>query len=147
MLPSCVGCVFFLMIRRPPRSTRTDTLFPYTTLFRSDVSEENERNVALHAETDEMRGLQGRLDEEHAGIGEHTNFVTMNATPSRQQSLAIEGLELVEFAAVEPSRDHFAIVGGDLGIAADDAVDLLDWLCGRARRGRRLARRGRLVPT
>src|SRR3546814_15742276 len=27
--------IFFLMIRRPPRSTRTDTLFPYTTLFRS----------------------------------------------------------------------------------------------------------------
>src|SRR3546814_17588662 len=26
---------FFLMRRRPPRSTRTDTLFPYTTLFRS----------------------------------------------------------------------------------------------------------------
>src|SRR3546814_13539194 len=36
---SCVSdirlCFFFLMIRRPPRSTRTDTLFPYTTLFRS----------------------------------------------------------------------------------------------------------------
>src|SRR3546814_10174914 len=33
----CVCVVFFvcLMIRRPPRSTRTDTLFPYTTLFRS----------------------------------------------------------------------------------------------------------------
>src|SRR3546814_17721037 len=29
---------FFLMIRRPPRSTRTDTLFPYTTLFRSHAS-------------------------------------------------------------------------------------------------------------
>src|SRR3546814_3912545 len=28
---------FFLMVRRPPRSTRTDTLFPYTTLFRSAV--------------------------------------------------------------------------------------------------------------
>src|SRR3546814_20796399 len=27
--------IFFLMIRRPPKSTRTDTLFPYTTLFRS----------------------------------------------------------------------------------------------------------------
>src|SRR3546814_11609866 len=27
--------LFFLMCRRPPRSTRTDTLFPYTTLFRS----------------------------------------------------------------------------------------------------------------
>src|SRR3546814_379713 len=29
---------FFLMIRRPPRSTRTDTLFPYTTLFRSQAA-------------------------------------------------------------------------------------------------------------
>src|SRR3546814_18536746 len=29
--------IFFLMIRRPPRSTRTDTLFPYTTLFRSQA--------------------------------------------------------------------------------------------------------------
>src|SRR3546814_5503696 len=34
---SCPYCTiyFLLMIRRPPRSTRTDTLFPYTTLFRS----------------------------------------------------------------------------------------------------------------
>src|SRR3546814_13956552 len=32
---TCVFYFFFLMIRRPPRSTRTDTLFPYTTLFRS----------------------------------------------------------------------------------------------------------------
>src|SRR3546814_11262287 len=32
----CMQCLcLFLMIRRPPRSTRTDTLFPYTTLFRS----------------------------------------------------------------------------------------------------------------
>src|SRR3546814_15414294 len=40
----CVLCCsfyvfFFLMIRRPPRSTRTDTLFPYTTLFRSERSQ------------------------------------------------------------------------------------------------------------
>src|SRR3546814_17773478 len=35
--PAPLSCClfFFLMIRRPPRSTRTDTLFPYTTLFRS----------------------------------------------------------------------------------------------------------------
>src|SRR3546814_15592019 len=32
---------FFLMIRRPPRSTRTDTLFPYTTLFRSSSAFED----------------------------------------------------------------------------------------------------------
>src|SRR3546814_11762355 len=43
MLFICVyiGCrasmMFFLMIRRPPRSTRTDTLVPYTTLFRSSL--------------------------------------------------------------------------------------------------------------
>src|SRR3546814_14250995 len=36
MLSDCdLFSFFFLMIRRPPRSTRTDTLFPYTTLFRS----------------------------------------------------------------------------------------------------------------
>src|SRR3546814_17305509 len=36
MLNLFILCLFlFLMIRRPPRSTRTDTLFPYTTLFRS----------------------------------------------------------------------------------------------------------------
>src|SRR3546814_18323546 len=34
---SCI--FFFLMIRRPPRSTRTDTLFPYTTLFRSRIEQ------------------------------------------------------------------------------------------------------------
>src|SRR3546814_14788428 len=33
------------MVRRPPRSTRTDTLFPYTTLFRS-VGEESAMNIA-----------------------------------------------------------------------------------------------------
>src|SRR3546814_13490558 len=36
---SSVQLFFFLMIRRPPRSTRTDTLFPYTTLFRSHCAE------------------------------------------------------------------------------------------------------------
>src|SRR3546814_3357516 len=42
---------FFLMIRRPPRSTRTDTLFPYTTLFRSvntNISSLNaQKNLAM----------------------------------------------------------------------------------------------------
>src|SRR3546814_12555762 len=38
---------FFLMIRRPPRSTRTDTLFPYTTLFRS-LAGPQPHDVDLH---------------------------------------------------------------------------------------------------
>src|SRR3546814_1909364 len=38
---------FFLMIRRPPRSTRTDTLFPYTTLFRSRSRRDREGTAAV----------------------------------------------------------------------------------------------------
>src|SRR3546814_4174764 len=45
-------CVFFFfMIRRPPRSTRTDTLFPYTTLFRS-------RHFPWRAQSTEGQRLQ-----------------------------------------------------------------------------------------
>src|SRR3546814_7419318 len=42
----CAVCVFFVSLRRPPRSTRTDTLFPYTTLFRSLY---DEFRVAVHS--------------------------------------------------------------------------------------------------
>src|SRR3546814_320307 len=40
---------FFLMIRRPPRSTRTDTLFPYTTLFRSALGPSGVGDIFLDA--------------------------------------------------------------------------------------------------
>src|SRR3546814_20913815 len=43
---------FYLMIRRPPRSTRTDTLFPYTTLFRSGLR----RGSAHHQQQRPPRG-------------------------------------------------------------------------------------------
>src|SRR3546814_14307276 len=46
---------FFLMNRRPPRSTRTDTLFPYTTLFRS-TSHVVRASIAKRAE---MYGMAG----------------------------------------------------------------------------------------
>src|SRR3546814_2652613 len=62
MFAVCV-CIFFLMIRRPPRSTRTDTLFPYTTLFRSTV------NCGVSLVVDPAaRGLDNRLDQ---GCGVH----------------------------------------------------------------------------
>src|SRR3546814_5947050 len=41
--PVCALLLFFFMIRRPPRSTRTDTLFPYTTLFRSHTRRDRRR--------------------------------------------------------------------------------------------------------
>src|SRR3546814_11410161 len=37
----------FLRIRRPPRATRTDTLFPYTTLFRSDKAKAAQPIIAV----------------------------------------------------------------------------------------------------
>src|SRR3546814_20978969 len=60
--------VFFLMIRRPPRSTPTDTLFPYTTLFRSPEGQSGGglprfRGAATRREAAwgvKSRGRQGR---------------------------------------------------------------------------------------
>src|SRR3546814_9872786 len=47
------------MIRRPPRSTRTDTLFPYTTLFRSVVRHRHQRrNVELGQQLAQLFGIR-----------------------------------------------------------------------------------------
>src|SRR3546814_12814057 len=51
-----VSILFFLIIRRPPRSTRTDTLFPYTTLFRS-LTEVGDRQPRLEVEQQSLRRL------------------------------------------------------------------------------------------
>src|SRR3546814_15075594 len=78
------------MIRRPPRSTRTDTLFPYTTLFRSLHTEriERERAVAIQrrqltTQTAENDGLpDGNPDNvvellfAGAGLRERTQLIT-----------------------------------------------------------------------
>src|SRR3546814_17192027 len=56
---------FFLMIRRPPRSTRTDTLFPYTTLFRSRVIlGEKQRPVAAPGNIDQPLSAQLATDRQ-----------------------------------------------------------------------------------
>src|SRR3546814_1636868 len=47
------------MIRRPPRSTRTDTLFPYTTLFRSAVAATAESAALLRVDCRFWRGGRG----------------------------------------------------------------------------------------
>src|SRR3546814_2827959 len=49
----CVFVFVFLIIRLPPRSTRTDTLFPYTTLFRS-LSRASEKSEEAHVFIDYM---------------------------------------------------------------------------------------------
>src|SRR3546814_10108705 len=55
--------LFFFMIRRPPRSTRTDTLFPYTTLFRSEADRECRAGAHLQE--------AGEAGRRRAGGGEH----------------------------------------------------------------------------
>src|SRR3546814_18749044 len=60
---------FFLMIRRPPRSTRTDTLFPYTTLFRSPVRSRlgGARHARLYPPAPVLEG-RARLDRPPRGF-------------------------------------------------------------------------------
>src|SRR3546814_3273732 len=55
--------MFFLMLRRPPRSTRTDTLFPYTTLFRSSCRIDEPVDAAHRPCT----ALERRIDASAAG--------------------------------------------------------------------------------
>src|SRR3546814_19713962 len=79
----CIVClVMFLMIRRPPRSTRTYTLFPYTTLFRSEgrpdadagrqergeqglLADRQPRRGQDRRQPDRRRKLRARRSEEH----------------------------------------------------------------------------------
>src|SRR3546814_11184352 len=54
---------FFFMIRRPPRSTRTDTRFPHTTLFRSPMSLAPSRTGAVRAATPIQPGAPDRAGQ------------------------------------------------------------------------------------
>src|SRR3546814_11796346 len=69
---------FFLRIRRPPRFTRTDTLFPYTTLFRSDGPDAGMAAGQQGGEGDQLaaedhrapeRALAGEIDQRLQGAG------------------------------------------------------------------------------
>src|SRR3546814_14403453 len=65
---------FFLMIRRPPRSTRTDTLFPYTTLFRSPRPDGPPRRAGTAARPPSLprhHRLQHAGRVPHEGSGHH----------------------------------------------------------------------------
>src|SRR3546814_17879466 len=64
-LVTVVSIVYFLMILRPPRSTRTDTLFPYTTLFRSlPFAAHDHRDLGVRLPLDEA------VDDLHPGAFE-----------------------------------------------------------------------------
>src|SRR3546814_9389737 len=68
------------MIRRPPRSTRTDTLFPYTTLFRSFIQATTE----VDSSTASARYSSGRRHDCQAGL--HQATAAQATTPSQARS-------------------------------------------------------------
>src|SRR3546814_4562324 len=59
------------MIRRPPRSTRTDTLFPYTTLFRSCITD------ALYGALSVLASAQGTMNNFVYGNDRYQNYETI----------------------------------------------------------------------
>src|SRR3546814_8190352 len=71
------------MIRRPPRSTRTDTLFPYTTLFRSigsaiaqALAAQGARLAVSGSNADKLNGFRDTLGGDHVALPrseEHTS--------------------------------------------------------------------------
>src|SRR3546814_14821204 len=67
---------FFLMLRRPPRSTRTDTLFPYTTLFRSMLTA-----CATTTPYQPVRDGYGYQDQRIEGNRYRVTFAGSTATP------------------------------------------------------------------
>src|SRR3546814_20887286 len=77
--------VFFLMIRRPPRSTRTDTLFPYPTLFRSRLRGAPSQGFRLGRGRNnrDCRHAGKRLVMRAGGDMEHRSFIEVRAQGRR----------------------------------------------------------------
>src|SRR3546814_21140698 len=80
------------MLRRPPRSTRTDTLFPYTTLFRSDLAETPHRVIR---EADRHLDPSPALGGDRLGLGLQLLGDEAIEKPDVLQPPAIVGLEQV----------------------------------------------------
>src|SRR3546814_14826471 len=100
------------MIRRPPRATRTDTLFPYTTLFRSQVEPSGASLAALDG------GLDGNIDlERGSGTGAEAEGVTDGALALCEVELATPashgGVAAIGWGEVGRPRDCAVATGGD----------------------------------
>src|SRR3546814_12699075 len=83
---------FFLRIRRPPRSTRTDTLFPYTTLFRSLLKEMSDPEIATTVE-----GQRAVFQSRQASREGQADLIRGQVEQARTQIEAVK----VERAAVQ----------------------------------------------
>src|SRR3546814_9230463 len=97
------------MIRRPPRSTRTDTLFPYTTLFRSDLTEAGHQPMVsscgryvlvLNGEIYNHLDLRERLEAQaQAPIWRgHSDTETILAGRSEEHTSELQSLMRISYA-------------------------------------------------
>src|SRR3546814_4076424 len=83
------------MIRRPPRPTRTDTLFPYTTLFRSGNDLTIDAALA-DAPRDQLRHLTAEIyDEDIVGHGPFTDWIGWR---SEEHTSELQSLMRISYA-------------------------------------------------
>src|SRR3546814_15142625 len=88
-----ISCFFFLMIRRPPRSTRTDTLFPYTTLFRSGLWKRPHMTDTI------MRYVCGECDHDKVGVwAEHQAHYESHQGRSEEHTSELQSLMRISYA-------------------------------------------------
>src|SRR3546814_4035465 len=99
------------MIRRPPRSTRTDTLFPYTTLFRSQLGEallrHRRRAVLLRLPRGEAQIILALLLVAHAAAMEdrqRDDLVVVLREPHAAHAGRVAALESADLVAGEADR-------------------------------------------
>src|SRR3546814_7318201 len=135
------------MIRRPPRSTRTDTLFPYTTLFRSllnlrtamtggEISSTgpNSARVTLRLPNGAAYPIEGRLQFADVSVDASTGSVTLRATFPHSQNLLLPGM-FVRAQIIEGTASKALMVPAS-GVSRDEAgrpvVLVLDGKIGRA---------------
>src|SRR3546814_890923 len=96
-------CCFFLMIRRPPRSTRTDTLCPYTTLFRSVF---NLVKTPQYANLDYLERTTMDLYRIFEQVPEQAHVFTINGSGGVHQAFAGMLLKPWGNASARPRRSE-----------------------------------------
>src|SRR3546814_1898939 len=136
MMLFCFVIIFFLMIRRPPISTRTDTLFPYTTLFRACPagawpqrgSDPTGRMAAVAVERGGWHFSRSLLSQKRAGRMDYT-LVLIGVFAVFIPALMLPGPDFV--AVVRSSMTHgtraglLTTLGVSLGLCLYATLSLL----------------------
>src|SRR3546814_5099530 len=108
------------MIRRPPRSTRTDTLFPYTTLFRSPDHRRGAGRCAVRARAGDVRvELAFAVGAMEAAIAGRREAVAASAAPAKARQRTTRPTMPAEDLH-DPAADHHPRAGDRRTLRACD---------------------------